>query len=285
MDRYVVIGHPVEHSVSPRIHALFAQQTGQSLDYGRCLSPLDGFVETVQALAVDGVRGCNVTVPFKFEAFELVRANRPEGVSVRAGLAGAANTLGLDASGWWADNTDGIGLRRDIEDNAEVSLRGRRLLLVGAGGAAAGVLGPLLEAGLAEVVIVNRTAEKALALVDSHAAWAQSHGVRLSARPLTEAGAGYDVVINGTASSLAGAAVPVPAEVLSPQGWAWDLMYGAGAAGFLDWARAHGAQARDGLGMLVEQAAEAFWLWRGVRPDTSPVLEALRTELARKAGG
>lgn len=283
MDRYVVIGHPVEHSVSPFIHGLFAQQTGQALDYGRCLSPLDGFGATALDLAAQGVKGCNVTVPFKFEAFELVRARRPQGVSARAVLAGAANTLGFDATGWWADNTDGIGLRRDIEINAGVSLRGRRVLLVGAGGAAAGVLGPLLEAGPAELVVVNRTLDKARSLVDTHAAWAATCGAGLAVRPLSDPGVGYDVVINGTASSLSGAGVPVPAEVLTDGGWAWDMMYGAGAEGFLQWARAHGAQGHDGLGMLVEQAAEAFRLWRGATPDTAPVLRAMRERLAAKA--
>ncbi len=280
-DRYAVIGHPVAHSRSPAIHAAFAQQTGQALVYERLLAPLDGFTATVRAFAESGDnlgRGCNVTVPFKFEAWQLASRRTP-----RAVLAGAANTLRFDADGanpgWLADNTDGVGLQRDIELNAGRPLAGLRVLLVGAGGAAAGVLGPLLAARPRHLVLANRTAEKAQTLVASHAAWAAEHGARLSAAPLNAPGEGFDVVINASASSLAGAASPVPAGVLSAGALAVDLMYGAAAQPFLAWARGHGAQARDGLGMLVEQAAEAFELWRGVRPLTAPVLRALRAEI------
>jgi shikimate dehydrogenase len=277
MDRYVVIGHPVAHSRSPAIHARFAAQTGQTVDYGRLEAPLDGFTATVRAFAAEGGGGCNVTVPFKFEAFGLARQRTP-----RAELAQAVNTLRFDADtdgGWWGDNTDGAGLVRDIEVNAATPLAGRRVLLIGAGGAAAGVLGPLLAAKPAVLQLVNRTADKAEALVQRHAAWAQQHGVRLSAAGLQQAGRGFDVVINGTASSLAGAAAPVAYSVLGSGTLALDMMYGPAAAGFLAWARAHGAVGRDGLGMLVEQAAEAFQAWRGVRPDTRPVLAALRREI------
>jgi shikimate dehydrogenase len=276
-DRYAVAGNPVAHSRSPHIHQLFAQQTGQAIDYGRLLCPLDAFTVEVQAFAASGATGCNVTVPFKFEAFELAARRTP-----RAELAQAANTLRFDAEadgGWLADNTDGVGLVRDITVNAGVSLAGRRVLLLGAGGASAGVLGPLIEARPAEIVMANRTIEKAQAIVDRHAVWAAQHGVRLHARSLTDAGVGYDVFINGTAASLAGCGVPVGAEVLSPGCLAVDMMYGAAARPFLDWARAHGAHARDGLGMLVEQAAESFALWRGVRPDTAPVLAQLRADV------
>ena len=272
--RYAVIGHPVAHSRSPAIHAAFAQQTGQALVYERLLAPLDGFAATVRAFAADAAhpgRGCNVTVPFKFEAWELA-PRRTE----RALLAGAANTLRFDAEGWLADNTDGVGLQRDIEHNAGRPLAGLRVLVVGAGGAAAGVLGPLLAARPRQLVLANRTAAKAQTLVASHAAWAGAHGTALSAAPLEAPGEGYDVVVNASASSLAGAGSPVPAQVLGADSLAVDLMYGAAAEPFLAWARSHGAQARDGLGMLVEQAAEAFTLWRGVRPLTAPVLLALR---------
>jgi shikimate dehydrogenase len=213
-DRYAVAGNPVAHSRSPHIHQLFAQQTGQAIDYGRLLCPLDAFTVEVQAFAASGAKGCNVTVPFKFEAFELAARRTP-----RAELAQAANTLRFDAEadgGWLADNTDGVGLVRDITVNAGVSLAGRRVLLLGAGGASAGVLGPLIEARPAEIVMANRTIEKAQAIVDRHAVWAAQHGVRLHARSLTDAGVGYDVFINGTAASLAGCGVPVGAEVLSP---------------------------------------------------------------------
>ena len=280
-DRYAVIGHPVAHSRSPVIHAAFARQTGQALVYESLLAPLDGFAATVKSFATrresPGL-GCNVTVPFKFEAWELAH-RRTE----RALLAGAANTLcfgtGQAGQGWLADNTDGVGLQRDIEHNACRPLAGLRVLLVGAGGAAAGVLGPLLAAHPSKLVLANRTAEKAQALVSRHAAWAALHGATLSAAPLGAPGEGYDIVINASASSLHGAASPVSARVLGAGALAVDLMYGAAAEPFLAWARTHGAEARDGLGMLVEQAAEAFLLWRGVRPLTEPVLSALRAEM------
>lgn len=270
-DRYAVAGNPVAHSRSPHIHGLFAQQTGQAVDYGRLLCPLDAFVPEVKAFAASGAKGCNVTVPFKFEAFELATQRSP-----RAELAQAANTLRFDEGGWLADNTDGVGLVRDITVNAGVPLAGRRVLLLGAGGASAGVLGPLIEARPAEIVMANRTVEKAQAIVARHADWAAQHGVKLVACGLADTGAAFDVFINGTAASLAGSGVPVGPEVLKPGSLALDMMYGPAAQAFLDWARAHGAVARDGLGMLVEQAAESFAVWRGVRPDTAPVLAEMR---------
>ncbi len=283
MDRYVVIGNPIEHSQSPVIHRLFAEQTGEAVDYQRQWCALDGFESLLESLRAHGLKGCNVTVPFKFEAAAWAQRQAPGRVHERVRLAGASNTLGFDAEGVWADNTDGVGLRRDIEVNHGVALAGRRVLLIGAGGAAAGVLGPLLEARPAEMVVVNRSADKAAALVASHAVVALRGGVFLSQRALESPGTGYDLVINSTATSLSGQGVPVPASTLREDGWAWDLMYGAGAVGFLDWAAQHGAHGRDGLGMLVEQAAEAFFLWRGVRPQTAPVLAHLRAELAAKA--
>lgn len=273
-QRYAVAGHPVAHSRSPHIHRLFAQQTGEAIDYGRLLCPLNAFAATVQAFAAEGALGCNVTVPFKFEAFALAPRRTP-----RAELAQAANVLRFDAKadgGWLADNTDGIGLVRDIVVNAGLPLTEQRVLLVGAGGASAGVMGPIMEAGCAELVVANRTVAKAEELVTRHAAIAQLHGVRLDARSLQDAGEAFDVVINSTATSLAGDGVPVGPQVLRAGGLALDMMYGPAAQGFLDWARAHGATGRDGLGMLVEQAAESFLLWRGVRPDTTPVLRAMR---------
>ena len=273
-DRYAVLGNPVAHSQSPFIHAEFARQTGEPVEYGRVLCPLDGFEATVREFAAGGGRGCNITVPFKFEAVRLARTVTP-----RAALAGAANVLRFDAEGWVADNTDGVGLVRDIERHAGQPLAGRRVLLVGAGGAAAGVLGPLLEAGPAGVVLVNRTRERADALVARHAALADARRVKLAAAAIDSPGAAFDVVVNATASSLQAAAVPVGAEVLAPGALAVDLMYGAAARPFLQWAQGAGARARDGLGMLVEQAAEAFFFWRGVRPETGPVLAALRARL------
>ena len=275
VDHYAVLGNPVAHSRSPFIHALFARQTGQSVSYGRVLCPLDGFAQAVHDFAAHGGRGCNVTVPFKLEAPALAAH-----CTARARLAGAANVLRLDASGWWADNSDGVGLVRDIEHGAGRVLRGRRVLLVGAGGAGAGVLGPLLSASPAQVVVANRTAHKAAQLVQRHAAWAFEQGVQLMATGLDSAGLGFDVVLNASSTSLQGAPSPVSEAAIQPGTLALDLMYGPAAQPFLDWAQRLGALPRDGLGMLVEQAAEAFYFWRGVRPDTAPVLAALRAEMA-----
>lgn len=277
-DRYAVLGHPVAHSQSPFIHAEFARQTGEAVDYGRVECPLDGFEATLRAFAASGALGCNVTVPFKFEAPRLAARVTP-----RAALAQAANVLRFDAEGWSADNSDGIGLVRDLELHAGQPVAGQRVLLIGAGGAAAGVLGPLIEARAAAVTVVNRTPGRAAALIARHMLLAAEHGCELAAAGLDAPGRDYDIVLNASASSLAGAAVPVPASVLAPGALAVDLMYGPAAEAFLAWARAAGARSRDGLGMLVEQAAEAFWFWRGVRPETAPVLAALRARVEAKA--
>ncbi|MFY3383834.1 shikimate dehydrogenase [Paracidovorax sp. MALMAid1276] len=275
-DLYCVMGHPVAHSRSPDIHARFAALTGQTLRYERRLIALDGFADGVRAFVAEGGRGCNVTVPFKFEAPALAAECSP-----RAQLAGAANTLVFRPDGSiFADNTDGLGLVADITRNAGVALQGARVLLVGAGGAAAGVLGPLLQAGPAHITVANRTLAKAQALVASHGALASLQKSELLALTPQALEANFDVIINATASSMAGAEVPVPASVLRPGALAYDMMYGPAAAGFLDWARAHGAVPRDGLGMLVEQAAEAFALWRGVRPPSAQVLQELQQQAA-----
>jgi shikimate dehydrogenase len=274
IDLYCVMGNPVEHSKSPWIHTRFAQLADQTLLYGKWLVPLDGFAESLHDFfaANDGAaKGCNVTVPFKFEAFALAQH-----ASARAILAGAANTLSLRADGIHADNTDGVGLVRDIELNAGVKLAGRSLLLLGAGGAAAGVLGPLLQTGAAQIVVANRTLAKAEALVQKHSALATHTHTQLEACTLAEVQGSFDVVINATSTSLSGVSLALPANLLKPGALAYDMMYGPAAQGFLDWARALGAQARDGLGMLVEQAAEAFYIWRGVRPPSAQVLKELR---------
>ncbi len=277
---YAVVGNPVAHSRSPAIHAQFAQQTGQSLHYTTLLAPLDSFSTTlVEWVNTHHARGCNVTVPFKFEAFSLAALHTP-----RATLAQAANTLVFPSANpatWLADNTDGAGLVRDITVNAQTPLTGQRVLLVGAGGASSGVLGPLIEHGPSTLVVANRSEDKAQALVARHKAWAAQHGVNLQACPLTCSSAmasPFDVVINGTAASLGGGDVPIEASALRPGSLVIDMMYGPAAEPFLSWARAHGANTRDGLGMLVEQAAEAFYLWRGVRPDTAPVMSAMRSK-------
>jgi len=270
-SRYVVAGNPVAHSQSPFIHAEFARQTGEPVSYDRLLCPLDAFAATVRGFAAGGGAGCNVTMPFKFEAFALAGTRTP-----RAALAEACNCLRFDTAGWTGDNTDGAGLVADLVGNAGVVLRGARILVVGAGGGAAGALGPLLAAAPAELVVANRTEARAVELVARHRAAADESGTRLSSASLEAPGQSFDVVVNASASSVGGAAVPVDAGVLRPGALALDMMYGPAALPFLAWARGHGAIGRDGLGMLVEQAAEAFLFWRGIRPRTADVLAALR---------
>lgn len=269
-DAYAVFGNPIAHSKSPRIHAEFARQTGQDMTYSARLAPLDGFAESVLAFRAEGGRGANVTVPFKEQAFAL--ASR---LSERARMAGAVNTLLFEPDGLYGDNTDGAGLVRDLTLNLGLNLAGRRVLLMGAGGAARGVILPLLEARPAQLFIANRTPDKAVAL-------AAGFGRGPGASPANLAGGGYeglpggfDVVINATAASLAGDLPPLPEDAFAAGALAYDMMYGQDTP-FLAFARARGARTADGLGMLVEQAAEAFMLWRGVRPDTGPVLRLLR---------
>ncbi|MGC3983929.1 MAG: shikimate dehydrogenase [Pseudorhodoferax sp.] len=268
---YCVMGNPVAHSRSPWIHARFAELTGESVVYDRLHVELDGFTAAVQAFRARGGRGCNVTVPFKLEAAALATAH-----SDRARLAQACNTLKFSPEGIYGDNTDGAGLVQDIVQHAGQAIAGRDLLLVGAGGASAGVLGPLIEAGARRITVANRTVAKAQALVERHAPLAASRDCLLSACALDAVPGQYHIVVNASASSLAGAGVPVAASVLAEGALAVDMMYGPAAAPFLAWARAHGARARDGLGMLVEQAAESFALWRGVRPPSAQVLTELR---------
>ncbi len=284
--RLAVIGNPVAHSRSPHIHARYAEACGHAVDYSRVESPLDAFVATVRAFAAQpGARGCNVTLPFKGEAF-LACPRTTE----RARRAEAVNTISFDADGWLGDNTDGAGLVRDIELNAGVSLRGRHVLLLGAGGGAAGALDALLAARPSALVVANRTVAKAQALVERFGARAARLDVALAATPLEAPGAGFDVLVNATAASLQATVPPLPAGTLRPGALALDMMYGAAALPFMRWARAQGAVARDGLGMLVEQASEAYFVWMGVRPDTFGVLTALRREVdeqiaaAAKAG-
>jgi shikimate dehydrogenase len=270
------MGNPVDHSKSPWIHARFAQLTGEPVEYGKRLIGMDEFVPAVRAFMAEGGKGCNITLPFKFEAGSLVDTR-----SERATLAQACNILRFDGARIYGDNTDGIGFVDDVERNAGVKLAGLDVLLLGAGGAAAGVLGPLLQARPRRVVVANRTAAKAQALVQRHAALAQAEAVELQAVALDEVRGSHDVVANATASSIAGAAVPVDPRVLKPGALAYDMMYGPATEGFLQWARQHGAVGRDGLGMLVEQAAEAFLVWRGVRPPSAQVLAEPRQELQR----
>jgi shikimate dehydrogenase len=264
-DVYAVFGNPIAHSKSPLIHAAFARQTGQDMVYSTQLAPLDGFAAAVAAFRAAGGCGANVTVPFKEQAFALATRLTP-----RAQAAGAVNTLKFESESLLGDNTDGAGLVRDLVANLGVSLAGKRILLMGAGGAARGVILPLLEQQPASLFIANRTAEKALALVQAFGAGNVLSGGGYAALPGM-----FDLVINATAASLAGDLPPLPEVVFAPDALAYDMMYGKDTP-FLAFARARGAHTADGLGMLVEQAAEAFEVWRGVRPDTAPVIQMLR---------
>jgi len=272
MDRYCVFGNPIAHSKSPEIHAAFAAQTGQDLAYERRLAPLDGFADAVRAFIAEGGKGANVTVPFKLEAVKLAQA-----LTVRARAAGAVNTLVFSEDGIIGDNTDGAGLVADIVQNAGVAITGKRVLLLGAGGAARGVVLPILEHRPAQLVIANRTVATAEALVEQFAALGGA-GV-VSACGFAGIEGDYDIVVNATAASLSAELPPIAPSVFAPGALALDMMYGASPTVFLQFAGQHGARLRDGLGMLVEQAAEAFDLWRGVHPQTADVLNALRAKL------
>lgn len=267
-DRYAVIGNPIAHSKSPEIHAAFARQTGQDMRYDRILGPLDGFAAAVDAFRAAGGKGLNVTLPFKVEAFAYAGER-----TARAEAAGAVNTLKFDGDRVLGDNTDGAGLVRDLEVNLGVALEGRRVLLLGAGGAAQGVVLPLLLRGVRQLAIANRTAGKAVAVADRFAAHGPVRGSGFDAL----AGQQFDVVINATSASIAGDAPSLPAGIYAAGATAYDMMYGREATPFMRQALEQGAErVSDGLGMLVEQAAESFLLWRGVRPDTAPVLRTLR---------
>lgn len=261
-DRYAVLGNPISHSKSPQIHALFAKQTGQDISYEAIEAPLDGFAATIERLRSEGYKGCNVTVPFKFNAFKCATE-----LSARAKAAQAVNTLSFEGDKIIGDNTDGAGLVRDIEQNVGISLAEKNVLLMGAGGASYGVVLPLLTAG-AKLTIANRTASKAVELAAQFSAVTGGGYENL-------AGLQFDVIINATSAGLTDSEVPLPEGIFAPGALAYDMMYGRETP-FMAFARREGAQVADGLGMLVEQAAEAFFIWRGVRPDTRPVITALR---------
>lgn len=273
MDKYCVFGNPIAHSKSPEIHAAYAAQTGQQLTYEKRLAPVDGFADAVRAFIAEGGKGANVTVPFKLEAHKLASA-----LTVRAQAAGAVNTLVFGADGSiTGDNTDGAGLVADIVHNAGVPIAGKRVLLLGAGGAARGVVLPILEHRPAALAIANRTVATAEALVEQFGALA-GPGV-LSACGFADVAGAFDIVINATSASLSADLPPVPAAAFAAGALALDMMYGARPTVFMEFAAGHGAATRDGLGMLVEQAAEAFEVWRGVRPQTASVLQQLRAKL------
>jgi len=264
-DKYAVIGNPIAHSKSPQIHMMFAEQTGQNISYETILAPLYGFAATVERLHEDGYKGFSVTVPFKFEAFEL--ANK---LSIRAQSAQAVNTLKFEGDSTDGDNTDGAGLVRDIEQNLGVALKDKRVLLMGAGGAAYGVAQPIFKA-CAHLSVTNRTIDKARRMIES---FDQKREISLFEYSSLEKEL-FDVVINATSTGLIDAMPPLPPTIFSPGALAYDMMYGRKTP-FIKFAHQQGAQVADGLGMLVEQAAEAFYIWRGVRPITAPVFSALR---------
>jgi len=269
--RYAVMGNPVAHSKSPRIHALFAHQFKHHIEYTAIQVDKGGFTQAVEQFRANGGAGLNITVPFKQEAFKL--ADR---LSERAKIARAVNTLRFEPDGrLFGDNTDGAGLAHDLEKNLGVQLKDKRILLLGAGGAVRGVLQPLLHRHPALIVVANRTVSKAKDLAEEFA-----HCGKIEACGFKELkGKHFDVVINGTAASLKGEVPPLPDNLFTARALAYDMMYGDKSKPFLDWAAVHGAETvADGLGMLVEQAAESYLIWHGVRPETQPVIEKLRAE-------
>lgn len=261
-DRYAVVGNPVVHSRSPQIHAEFARATGQDLEYGRIEAPLDGFERTVEEFRGQGGKGLNVTVPFKQAAFRYCRK-----ASRRAQAAQVVNTLVLSGTEVFGDTTDGVGLVNDLTRNLAFQLVQKSLLLMGAGGAAQGVLQALLDAGVSRLVVANRTLSRARAL-------AARHGVEACGYDELQ-GQSFDIVVNATSAGLANEAPKLPVSAFKPGALAYDMVYGRDTP-FLAQARSAGARAVDGLGMLVEQAAESFFIWRGVRPDTRAALARLR---------
>jgi shikimate dehydrogenase len=270
VDRYAVIGNPVAHSKSPLIQEAFARATGQRMHYERLLAPLDGFVATVRKFAEANGLGLNVTIPFKLQAFALARERSP-----RAQAAWACNTLAWRGDHWFGDNTDGAGLVRDLTCNLGETIAGRKLLVLGAGGAARGIAGALLAERPLRLVIANRTHAKAIDLAAQFEC-----GGPITAEPLGSlSGQQFDIVVNATSLGL-GTSVPAglwPHHLFTAQALAYDLIYADQTTPFLHWARTEGAaRTADGLGMLIEQAAESFYLWRGVHPDTDPVFRLLR---------
>lgn len=273
VDRYGVMGNPIAHSKSPRIHRLFAEQTGQSLSYEAILVELDGFAQALDRFQGEGGKGLNITVPFKQQAWEQVQER-----SERAELAGAVNTILFRKDGMrLGDNTDGTGLVNDLVNNHGVTLAGREILVLGAGGAVRGVLIPLLQQNPSRILIANRTVARAEQLVEIF-----SFAGQIEACGFDELeGRHFDVIINGTAASLAGELPPLPDGLLNPGACCYDMMYAGKPTPFMEWGTRQGAETcLDGLGMLVEQAAESFSLWRGIRPETAPVIRLLREEIS-----
>jgi shikimate dehydrogenase len=268
-DRYCVFGHPVGHSKSPRIHTAFAEQFGDDIAYEAIKAPQDGFVDAWRDFTAHGGKGANVTVPFKEDAFRLADV-----LSSRAQRAGAVNTLVLGKQGdIYGDTTDGVGLVRDLQAHA-APLEGARILILGAGGAVRGVIEPLLAARPAALMIANRTPGKARQLAEDFADLGETTGGGFD-----EIAGAFDLVINGTSASLGGDLPPLPDDLFADAALAYDMMYGNEPTVFLRWAAERGARTVDGLGMLIEQAAESYFLWRNRRPETAPIRELLRGEM------
>jgi shikimate dehydrogenase len=274
-DRYMVVGNPIAHSRSPQIHTLFAQQTQQDILYTKLKVEHGTFADVVASFREMGGKGLNITVPYKHEAWDLATER-----SSRAELAGAVNTIQIREDGsYFGDNTDGVGLFRDLSENSAVSVEGKKVLVLGAGGAVRGILEPLLQAHPAQLTITNRTAERAEELAELFAGHGNVDGGGFGELD----GQHFDLVINGTAASLQGKLPPLPFDLLAEGATCYDMMYSAEPTPFMQWATEYGAEkVLDGLGMLVEQAAESFTLWRGVRPETRPVIRQLRTEMEKE---
>ena len=271
-DLYAVMGNPIAHSKSPLIHTEFARQTGQDLSYSAILVEINNFAQAVTAFAAQNGKGLNITVPFKEQAWQFVDERSP-----LAEKAGAVNTISFQQGKTVGDNTDGVGIVRDLQQNHEILLRNKRLLVLGAGGAVRGVLGPILDEQPQSIVIANRTVNRAQQLVSIF-----NQQGKLKASGFNELDDCFDVVINGTAASLGGEMPPLPAQCVENAA-CYDMMYASDDTVFMRWCKSNGAnKVLDGLGMLVEQAAESFYLWRGVRPNTASVIDYIRSSFNSK---
>lgn len=275
-DHYAVVGNPVAHSMSPAIHAEFARQTGQDIDYIRLLAPLDGFAACIADFCARGGKGVNVTLPFKHEAWSLVTSHVGYALN-----ASAVNTIDFRDGKIIGYNTDGIGLVRDIKENLHCAIQDKRVLLLGAGGATYGVMEPLLRERPEQLIVANRTVQKAVALV-GHFEKLQNLCInKVSAKPYHELrGSKFDIVINATSAGLNDEMPPLPSGIFASGAFAYDMVYGKHTP-FMKFAAEYGAKISDGGGMLAEQAAEAFFVWRGVRPDTSPLIAMLKRDASR----
>ena len=271
-DRYAVFGNPVEHSKSPLIHSLFANQTSQDISYTAVLVLPEKFEDAVVTFAKSGGKGLNITVPFKLDAWKIATQ-----LSDRAKRAGAVNTLVINAIGdYSADNTDGIGLVRDLSENLNIELKNKTILIIGAGGAVRGALQPLMEKKPATVIIANRTSQKAVVLAGDFSDLGDIHGIGLDELDNVKP----DIIINGTSASLKGELPPLPKSLLSSNPFCYDMMYAAKPTLFMQWSIDNGNNnVSDGLGMLVEQAAESFYIWRGIKPETTSVIQSIRDSL------